>query len=201
MKAKVFAVAVLGFGLAGAQAQVPAGAPAGATGICKDGTYSMAASKSGACRGHNGVQTWYAAAPAKTTTTTPAVPAATPATKPVASVPVATPATKPAPSVPAATPAAAPVKSIPAATSTAATPASGKKLSPEAAAAAKPLAPGGNPSLVWLNTGSSSKAGPVYHCYGDPFWGKTNAGSYMTVADAKAKGGHAAPGAACANVK
>ena len=69
-------------------AQAPAGAPAGATGMCKDGTYWTGATKQGACKGHQGIKDWYAAAPA-------AAPAATTAAKPPAAVAAPTPATAP----------------------------------------------------------------------------------------------------------
>ena len=50
-----------------------------------------------------------------------------------------------------------------------------------------------NPGDVWVN--SKTK---IYHCSGDPAYGKTKAGSFMTEAAAKAAGDRASHNKACA---
>ncbi|SFS14029.1 Protein of unknown function [Granulicella pectinivorans] len=57
---------------------------------------------------------------------------------------------------------------------------------------AQPPAAGGGPGLVWLNG-----TGKVYHCPASSFYGKTKTGSYVTEADAKARGAHPARNKPC----
>ena len=189
-----------------ALAQAPAGAPAGSTGLCKDGSYTSNDTKKGACSGHQGVQSWFGAASAgAATAATAAAPAAAP-TK------AAAPAVPPAPVAPPA-PAAPPVSAAPAAPAPAAAPPAPPVAAPAptmpapaAAAPAKPAAaapsksaptvaaPGGGAGQVWVN--STSK---VYHCQGTKYYGKTKQGEYMTEAAAKAAGNRADHGKACSS--
>ena len=126
-------------------AQAPAGAPAGSTGQCKDGSYTNAPKKTGACRGHKGVQQWFAA-----DASTPAAPA-----KSASSAPAATPAPAPA-AAPAATPAPAPSHAMKSSSST----------------ANMAQAPGGGPGMVWLNTPTNVYHCPGSRYYGKTKEGK-----------------------------
>lgn len=118
-------------------AQSPATAPAGSTGLCRDGSYWTGATKQGACRGHKGVQDWYGAASSATAATT------APASAVVAPSPTAAPAA-PTVSTPAPTPAA-------------------PKASGSAPVAA---APGGGAGKVWVNNASHVYHCPTDRWYG-----------------------------------
>ena len=120
-------------------AAAPADAPAGTTGVCKDGSYSNAAEKKGACRGHKGVKDWYAEAPAAgaVAAAKPAAPTAAAATAPAAPAPAA-------PSTPVKTAARA-----------------GGAFTPATTAA-----PGGGPSMVWGNDSSKVYHCPSDKWYG-----------------------------------
>jgi hypothetical protein len=156
-------------GLASA-ASAYAEAPVGSTGECKDGTYTEAASRRGACAGHGGVKTWFGkSGAAEKTTAAPAAAAPAPAT--------AAPSTA-APAAAAPTPAA--------------TPKPAAAMAKPATAMPAQAAPGGGPGKVWVN--ASTK---VYHCPSDRWYGKTKDGEYMTEADAKAKGDRPASGKPC----
>ena len=159
-------------------AQAPAGAPAGTTGLCNDGTYFKGSVKLGAGSGHKGLKTWWGAPKATPAKTTPAKTTPAKTTAPPKSTPAPAAKTTPPPSA-ASTPPPATKPSAPAPASKPAT-------------ASTAPAPGGGPGLVWLNTASN-----VYHCPGSTYYGKTKAGAYMTEDQAKAKGAHANGGKPC----
>lgn len=141
--------------------------PANATGQCKDGSYWTGTTKSGACRGHQGIQTWYGDASAAATT-----PAKSSAPAPAA-------APKPSPAAPDLTP-----RPVPSQTD------KSRPMGPPQSR--NTPVPGGGPGMVWVNTSTK-----VYHCPGDRYYGKTKDGKYMTEADAKAMGARGDRGQSC----
>jgi len=141
MRAFSNALATLLFVQAAASfAAAPAGAPAGTTGLCKDGSYYSGPTKKGACKGHKGVKEWYGAA----TDAAPAAPA-----KPAAAAPPP--------------PAAAPPATSTAPAAAAKTPAQATAASPSKQVAA---APGGGPGKVWVNKSSKVYHCPGTRWYG-----------------------------------
>jgi len=87
-----------------ALAQAPAGAPAGSTGQCKDNSYWTGATKSGACRGHQGIKTWWGTGgPTGQTPPSGEASKSTPTQKPAAPVPTAPAKTTPTPPKPSPT--------------------------------------------------------------------------------------------------
>jgi hypothetical protein len=172
--------------------------PAGATGQCKDGTYSMTATRQGACRGHQGIKDWYVVGPAAAAKKPQAIPAPA-AAGPVSAIPApkagGVTAARPAP-VAGATTGALPVPSagggvaarpVPATgAAPAALPAPATRSASSALPAPAAVASGGGPGMVWVNVGTK-----VYHCPGSHFYGTTKDGKYMSEADARTMGARA----------
>jgi len=172
----LFASIALAAGLivsSAAFAQAPAGAPAGSTGVCKDGSFTSNATKAGACSGHKGVKDWFGQAAA------PVAAKAAPAVAAAAVVAAPAPAVA-APTAAPVAPAVAPAKPVVAAPAA------------KAPAAVSAPAAGGGAGKVWVNADSK-----VYHCPGTKYYGKTKQGEYMTEAAAKAAGMRANHGKAC----
>jgi hypothetical protein len=159
-------------------------APAGSTGECKDGSYTTNATKRGACSGHKGVKEWYGSKGESQAEKAPKAARTTKAEKAAAEK--------------SAAEAAAPSKSSRAGGAGAMGAAGAPSTSMAASNASKnsamrtTAAAGGGAGKVWVNTSSN-----VYHCMNDEWYGKTKQGEYMSEADAKAKGAHAARGKAC----
>ena len=173
-------------------------APAGSTGECKDGTYTSMQTKRGACAGHKGVKEWYGAQ-AKSEAKSAKSDAKSAKAEAKAEAKAAKAEAKAAKTEAKSTGAMTAPSSGGAAAAAAAPAAMPRSSGNMSAATTKAqqgmraeAAPGGGAGKVWVN--ASTK---VYHCAGDEWYGKTKAGEYMSEADAKSQGAHAARGKAC----
>lgn len=147
-----------------AHAQAPS-----VTATCKDGTAFSGTTRSGACRGHKGVESWTTPAAATSTVTPPTAGTSSPGIAPAA---------PPRPRSVEANP-TAPPPGIPSRTATNTT-------------VTSPTAKIGGPGQVWVNTDSK-----VYHCPGDRYYGKTKSGEFMSQSAAQAAGDRPSQGKAC----
>lgn len=199
-------------------------APAGSTGECKDGTYTSAKSKRGACAGHDGVKTWFAdgkpaAKSPKTSTHAPKAAAEKAAPKASAEK------TAPASSAKASDAAAGSTGECKDGTYTSAKSKRGacaghggvKTWFAEAKSApSRETAPMAKEPAPAAKTSAKSQAAPVetregggpgmvwvntpsgvYHCSGDQWYGKTKQGEYMSEAQAKSRGYRASRNKPC----
>lgn len=157
--------------------------PSGATGKCRDGTYTTSPQRSGACSAHKGVQTWYTgqngngADTAGNKNGNSGAPSAN---------------RKAGDSAHPAGDAADAGKTAGRSTAGSGSSAGSK----EAKSSTQPVAgspeKSGGPGMVWVNTASK-----VYHCYGSADYGKTKQGQYASEQQATQMGARPANGKSC----
>jgi len=156
--------------------------PANATGECKDGTYTDAASKSGACSGHKGVKTWYGAKEEKSSGSSSSMGASKTSKEMGGSS-----------SSMGSSHSSMGTSGSSMGSSSSSSMGSSSSSKGGSTASSKSAAAGGGNGKVWVNTDSK-----VYHCESDALYGKTKQGEYMTESQAKASGARAARGKECA---
>jgi hypothetical protein len=159
----------------------PADAPAGTTGLCKDGSYWDGATKKGACKGHKGVKEWYAGKDAKADKAEKGGKSAKAEKADKGDKADKMGKADKSDKMEKADKMGKADKSD-----------KMEKADKMDKAEARAAAPGGGAGKVWVNTESK-----VYHCQDDRWYGKTKQGEYMTEAEAGAKGFRADHGKAC----
>jgi hypothetical protein len=173
-------------------AAVCAAPPKDATGQCKDGSYTSAENKRGACSDHGGVKDWYgtkkSAREDKRTSKSDA--------RDAKRSEAPRKADSRADSRPNDATGRCSDGSYTAAESRqgACSAHGGVKdwFAKEQRSESRSAAAGGSASRVWVNTESK-----VYHCRGDRWYGKTQRGEYMSESEAKSSGNRADHGKTC----
>jgi hypothetical protein len=202
-------------------AQAGSSAPSGATGQCKDGTYTTATTKSGACSGHQGLKAWYSTANSGSKSSSKDVSKSDDVVNPhsnatmsdqrakainkksgneVVATPnddgktVAGPAANGSANTGASTAAAGSASANGSASGSSSHSHNTAKGSSSTSVAGKAAAPGGGPDRVWLNSDTK-----VYHCYGTQWYGKTKNGKYVSEQEAVSAGAKPDHGKACSS--